>query len=179
MAFDDFNHTALLPCFFNAYQAIWYDESRWRRAEKSSVVFNKKSTRSPFMDYGFYFWLSHITWLIFDGKILRNPSCFARLQTAGGMRPCKTFVFLVFSLSNRWKWISAKINHSLWHRLYVLLFFKKVAYLFSFFLFGIIIRLMRSAVLSILAIKNNAIAFVYHSAISIIYAFIPARIRRG
>ena len=31
--------------------------------------------------------LCHIIWLIFDGKLLRNTACFARLQTAGGMRP--------------------------------------------------------------------------------------------
>ena len=28
--------------------------------------------------------LCHITWLIFDGKILRNTSCFVRLQTTEG-----------------------------------------------------------------------------------------------
>ena len=58
------------------------------------------------MRYTFYFcervarfylvWLCHITWLIFDGKILRNTLYFARLQTTEGMRPHKTLVFLVF-----------------------------------------------------------------------------------
>ena len=44
----------------------------------------------------FCLWLCRITWLIFDGKILRNSTHFARLQTTEGMLPCKTLVFLVF-----------------------------------------------------------------------------------
>ena len=39
--------------------------------------------------------------LIFDGKILQNTSRFARLQTAEGMRPRETLVFIVFSSSKR------------------------------------------------------------------------------
>ena len=65
----------------------------------------------------FVFRLCHITWLIFDGKILRNTSRFARLQTAGGMRPHKTLVLLLFFSSSA-KINVAKINHSLWHSLF-------------------------------------------------------------
>jgi len=45
------------------------------------------------------YWLCHIIWLIFDGKILRNTVHFVRLQTAEGMRPhnnaCLSCIFLV------------------------------------------------------------------------------------
>jgi hypothetical protein len=37
----------------------------------------------------------------FDGKTLRNSARFARLLTAGGMRPYKTLVFLAFFSLNR------------------------------------------------------------------------------
>ena len=61
--------------------------------------------------------LCHIIWLIFDGRILWNTSYFVRLQTTMGLRPHEMLVFLVFFSSNRWKGISAKINHPLWHSL--------------------------------------------------------------
>ena len=52
--------------------------------------------------------------LIFDGKILQNTSRFARLQTAEGMRPRETFVFIVFSSSKRKDLL---INRLLWYSL--------------------------------------------------------------
>ena len=58
----------------------------------------------------FYLRRRHIIWLIFNEKILRNTSCFARFQTAAGMRPHKALVFLVFFLLNRGKPL---INHPL------------------------------------------------------------------
>ena len=53
------------------------------------------------IELSYLLWLYHITWLIFNGTIHRNASCFIRLQTTEGMRPHKTLVFLAFFSSIR------------------------------------------------------------------------------
>ena len=42
----------------------------------------------------------HLTWLIFDGKILRNTACFARLHTRQVSTIAKHLSFLYFSRQN-------------------------------------------------------------------------------
>ena len=55
----------------------------------------------PFLWKGTFFfykkWLCHIIWLIFDGEMLRNPTCFACLHTAGVCALTKRLPFLYSS----------------------------------------------------------------------------------